>query len=316
DPDLGRFLQADPMLDGTNRYTYCGNNPIIYCDPSGHCSTFPLTGTTGTYTIPCGNPNCTGSGGYDAGAAAAAAADAYTAAYQAALQQQQWNQEFLAQSQAIIDSALSSMYVSPYDSDYWANVIAEQPTYNDLIADFVASSAGGYDASGYVDSVMASATSSGGGASTSNLPPGGTYSNDGNFYNLPRDNFWSPIEPPYILNPESGLWDQPQVKGGTLPLGVGGPTGFGLRNIAFKAGGGGSLQAYSTLTGRFVKLSKFQKSLLRINMTDGGQFSVGFAQGVASSMSGVDAPEAITRSQALGQYTGQIVNNLLPFIFK
>ncbi|MBI9099537.1 MAG: hypothetical protein JEY91_13725, partial [Spirochaetaceae bacterium] len=42
DPELGRFLQADTYLDGMNRYTYCGNNPIIYCDPSGHCSTFPL----------------------------------------------------------------------------------------------------------------------------------------------------------------------------------------------------------------------------------------------------------------------------------
>ncbi|MBI9099534.1 MAG: RHS repeat-associated core domain-containing protein [Spirochaetaceae bacterium] len=35
DPDLGRFLQADPMLDGLNRYTYCGNNPIRYNDPTG-----------------------------------------------------------------------------------------------------------------------------------------------------------------------------------------------------------------------------------------------------------------------------------------
>ncbi len=35
DPDLGRFLQPDPMLDGMNRYTYCGNNPIRYSDPTG-----------------------------------------------------------------------------------------------------------------------------------------------------------------------------------------------------------------------------------------------------------------------------------------
>ncbi|MDC7223335.1 MAG: SpvB/TcaC N-terminal domain-containing protein, partial [Spirochaetales bacterium] len=35
DPELGRFLQADTMLDGLNRYTYCGNNPVIYNDPTG-----------------------------------------------------------------------------------------------------------------------------------------------------------------------------------------------------------------------------------------------------------------------------------------
>lgn len=35
DPVLGRFLQADSYLDGMNRYTYCGNNPIIYNDPTG-----------------------------------------------------------------------------------------------------------------------------------------------------------------------------------------------------------------------------------------------------------------------------------------
>lgn len=36
DPSLGRFLQADTYLDGMNRYTYCGNNPIMYNDPTGH----------------------------------------------------------------------------------------------------------------------------------------------------------------------------------------------------------------------------------------------------------------------------------------
>ena len=35
DPDLGRFLQPDTALDGMNRYTYCGNNPEIYTDPTG-----------------------------------------------------------------------------------------------------------------------------------------------------------------------------------------------------------------------------------------------------------------------------------------
>jgi len=36
-PALGRFMQTDPAgyADGMNWYAYCGNNPIIYVDPSG-----------------------------------------------------------------------------------------------------------------------------------------------------------------------------------------------------------------------------------------------------------------------------------------
>jgi len=37
-PDLGRFLQPDPIgFDGdpTNLYSYCGNNPVVYLDPTG-----------------------------------------------------------------------------------------------------------------------------------------------------------------------------------------------------------------------------------------------------------------------------------------
>ena len=44
DPDVGRFLNADSVeylgADGSplsyNRYVYCGNNPVMYADPSGH----------------------------------------------------------------------------------------------------------------------------------------------------------------------------------------------------------------------------------------------------------------------------------------
>jgi RHS repeat-associated protein len=36
DPMLGRFIQADTVLDGLNRYTYCRNNPLKYVDPSGN----------------------------------------------------------------------------------------------------------------------------------------------------------------------------------------------------------------------------------------------------------------------------------------
>lgn len=37
DPHLGRFLQRDPigMVDGTNLYTYTGNNPLAFADPFG-----------------------------------------------------------------------------------------------------------------------------------------------------------------------------------------------------------------------------------------------------------------------------------------
>ena len=36
DPDLGRFTQADTLLDGLNRYAYCANNPVRYVDPTGN----------------------------------------------------------------------------------------------------------------------------------------------------------------------------------------------------------------------------------------------------------------------------------------
>jgi RHS repeat-associated protein len=43
DPALGRFLQADPMIDagtqGLNRYSYVLNNPLSATDPTGYLST-------------------------------------------------------------------------------------------------------------------------------------------------------------------------------------------------------------------------------------------------------------------------------------
>jgi RHS repeat-associated protein len=42
DPDIGRFISADPFIDGAassqgyNRYAYVSNNPLRYTDPTGH----------------------------------------------------------------------------------------------------------------------------------------------------------------------------------------------------------------------------------------------------------------------------------------
>ena len=35
DPNIGRFINEDPALDGYNWYIYCGNNPVNRWDPSG-----------------------------------------------------------------------------------------------------------------------------------------------------------------------------------------------------------------------------------------------------------------------------------------
>ena len=34
-PNIGRFTQEDPIMDGLNWYTYCAGNPVAYRDPSG-----------------------------------------------------------------------------------------------------------------------------------------------------------------------------------------------------------------------------------------------------------------------------------------
>jgi RHS repeat-associated protein len=51
DPLLGRFIMADPVMDGLNRYTYVANNPIRYTDPTGNC----YTGAPAAIQIECDN---------------------------------------------------------------------------------------------------------------------------------------------------------------------------------------------------------------------------------------------------------------------
>lgn len=34
-PELGRFVQQDPIGDGMNWYAYAGSNPVVYVDPEG-----------------------------------------------------------------------------------------------------------------------------------------------------------------------------------------------------------------------------------------------------------------------------------------
>ncbi len=35
DPELGRFISEDPIKDGVSWYVYCGNNPLVFVDPTG-----------------------------------------------------------------------------------------------------------------------------------------------------------------------------------------------------------------------------------------------------------------------------------------
>ena len=55
DPQIGRFLQADVMLDagiqGLNRYSYVLNNPLSLTDPSGHMSVGQILRTVAAIAI-------------------------------------------------------------------------------------------------------------------------------------------------------------------------------------------------------------------------------------------------------------------------
>ncbi len=58
-PDIGRFLQPDPIGfngDPTNLYRYCGNNPVMYGDPSGEYVKYNQNGGYWYYIVNPGYP--------------------------------------------------------------------------------------------------------------------------------------------------------------------------------------------------------------------------------------------------------------------
>ena len=66
DPQIGRFINADTpeylkpsKINGLNLYAYCGNNPVMYVDPSGHepmSATAAILWLTGIYAVLLGGP--------------------------------------------------------------------------------------------------------------------------------------------------------------------------------------------------------------------------------------------------------------------
>jgi RHS repeat-associated protein len=48
-PELGRFVQQDPIGDGVNWYAYAGNSPVVYADPEGHLAIGAVIG--GAYGV-------------------------------------------------------------------------------------------------------------------------------------------------------------------------------------------------------------------------------------------------------------------------
>ena len=69
DPVLGRFISADTIVPNPgnpqllNRYSYAGNNPVLYNDPDGHCGPLCIAGLIAVgailLTVPSSNANPT-----------------------------------------------------------------------------------------------------------------------------------------------------------------------------------------------------------------------------------------------------------------
>ncbi|MBQ7232472.1 MAG: RHS repeat-associated core domain-containing protein [Bacillales bacterium] len=52
DAGQGRFTQEDPIRDGSNWYSYCGGNPVMFTDPTGYALGILAIAATGILTFP------------------------------------------------------------------------------------------------------------------------------------------------------------------------------------------------------------------------------------------------------------------------
>jgi RHS repeat-associated protein len=78
-----------------------------------------------------------------------------------------------------------------------------------------------------------------------------------------------------------------------------------------KIGGGGKLQPYSELTGRYVSETKTVANKIYGAVNSASvSFATGFSQGFASGYSGVNLPPAINKPQSWGQLIGNIVGSI------
>ncbi|MCA9382088.1 RHS repeat-associated core domain-containing protein [Candidatus Dojkabacteria bacterium] len=66
DPVRGRFIQADSVNDGLNRYMYVSGNPVNANDPSGNCSLSCLFGKVKNFIVGGPNDNISMQAGFDA----------------------------------------------------------------------------------------------------------------------------------------------------------------------------------------------------------------------------------------------------------
>ena len=60
DPKAGRFITEDPVRDGTNWYTYCAGNPVMFFDPTGLALTVEEAAAMAEHIyqdIPLSDPN-------------------------------------------------------------------------------------------------------------------------------------------------------------------------------------------------------------------------------------------------------------------
>lgn len=148
DPQLGRFLSEDPIgLDGgMNMYSYVGNNPINFNDPSGLCIG---TGTQRNNPVPCKEQDFNFKEGANGLTAEELRQIAQTAVGEASFRGRIY---YPGEASAIIDTILNRLSWNLYgDSRRWAPIVLEDGSTFDLNsfsnrATTVAGILGDYDA--------------------------------------------------------------------------------------------------------------------------------------------------------------------------